>query len=74
MFTIKVIEQKYGTPAANKKVGVIFNGWTRGVAKDQWTDNNGEAHFSEDNGNGTVYVSGEKVYEGDIEGRIVVYK
>ena len=56
-----------------KKVGVIFNGWTRGCAKDQYTDKNGEAHFSEDNGNGTIYIQGSKVYEGKIEGRKIIY-
>jgi hypothetical protein len=73
MFTIQVIESTSGKPAYYKKVGVIFNGWTRGCAKDQYTDKNGEAHFSEDNGNGTIYIQGSKVYEGKIEGRKIIY-
>lgn len=73
MFTVQVIEKSTGKPAYYKKVGVIFNGWTRGVAKDQYTDNNGEAHFSEDNGDGTIYIQGSKVFEGRIEGRKVIY-
>jgi len=73
MFTIQVIEKTSGKPAYYKKVGVIFNGWTRGCAKDQYTDKNGEAHFSEDNGNGTIYIQGSHVYEGKIEGRKIIY-
>lgn len=73
MFTVQVIERSSGKPAYYKKVSVIFNGWTRGCAKDQYTDKNGEAHFSEDNGDGTIYISGSKVYEGRVEGRKIIY-
>lgn len=73
MFTIRVIESSTGEPVHNKKVSVVFDGWFRGVAKDQYTDKNGEAHFSEDNGEGKVYVQGRKEYEGKIQGRIVIY-
>ena len=73
MFTVQVIEKSTGKPAYYKKVGVIFSGWMRGVARDQYTDKDGEAHFNEDNGEGTIYVQGNKVYEGRIEGRRVVY-
>ncbi|MCF8254353.1 MAG: hypothetical protein K9J84_07215 [Bacteroidia bacterium] len=73
MFTIQVIEKSTGKPSYYKKVCVIFNGWTRGCAKDQFTDKNGEAHFSEDNGSGTIYIQGSKVFEGKIEGRKIIY-
>jgi hypothetical protein len=73
MFTIQVIESKTGKPAYYKKVAVGFNGLFRGFSKDQYTDRNGEAHFSEDNGEGTIYVQGTRVYEGRIEGRKIVY-
>ncbi|MCX6246141.1 MAG: hypothetical protein NTW10_00270 [Bacteroidetes bacterium] len=73
MFTVQVIESNSGKPAEGKKVSVIFNGFTRGVARDQYTDRNGEAHFSEDNGDGTIYVQGTKAYEGRIEGRKIIY-
>lgn len=73
MFTIQVLEKSTGRPVHSKKVGVIFNGLTRGCAKDQYTDKNGEVHFPEDNGNGTIYIQGSKVYEGKIEGRKVIY-
>ena len=73
MFTVQVIDKSSGKPISSKKVSVIFNGITRGCAKDQYTDNNGEAHFSEDNGDGTIYVQGTKVFEGRIEGRKIIY-
>jgi hypothetical protein len=73
MFTVQVIESKTGKPACYKKVAVGFNGLFRGFSKDQYTDRNGEAHFSEDNGEGTIYVQGTKVYEGRIEGRKIIY-
>ena len=73
MFTVQVIERSTGKPAYYKKVAVIFNGLFRGCARDQYTDRNGEAHFSEDNGDGTIYISGSKVYEGRIEGRKIIY-
>ena len=73
MFTVQVIEQSTGRPASNKKVGVIFHGIFRGSTKDIYTDRNGEAHFDYDNGNGTIYVGGKKVYDGEISGRKVIY-
>jgi hypothetical protein len=73
MFTVQVIERSTGKPAYYKRVSVGFNGLFRGFSKDQYTDRNGEAHFSEDNGEGTIYVQGTKVYEGRIEGRKIVY-
>jgi len=73
MFSIQIIESKTGNPVISKKVAVIFNGFMRGCTKDQYTDKNGEAHFTEDNGEGTIYVQGAKVYEGRIEGRKIIY-
>ena len=43
------------------------------MTQDKYTDNNGEVHFTEDNGEGSIYVQGKKVYEGRIEGRKVIY-
>lgn len=44
-FSVQIFDKSTGNPIYSKKVGVIFNGWTRGCAKDQYTDRNGEAHF-----------------------------
>lgn len=73
MFTVQVIERNTGKPAYYKKVAVIFNGWFRGCTKDQYTDRNGETHFREDIGDGTIYIQGKKVYEGQIDGRKIIY-
>jgi len=73
MFTIQLIDKSSGRPIRDKKVSVGFSGWFRGFARDQYTDSDGEAHFTEDNGEGTVYVGGQRVYEGRIEGRKIIY-
>jgi len=73
MFTVQIIEQSTGKPAYYKKVAVGFKGLLRGFTKDKYTDQNGEVHFSEDNGEGTIYINGRSAYEGRIEGRKVLY-
>lgn len=75
MFTVKVIEQSSGRPATGVKVSVYINeGFFHfGFTGDQYTDSDGEAHFSNDNCNGTIYVKGKEVYKGYISGRKVVY-
>ena len=45
----------------------------RGHTSSQYTDNEGEAHFDYDNGDGQVYVGSQPVYKGYISGRKVVY-
>ena len=73
MFTVKVIETSSGRPVKGAKVSVGFNGLLRGFTKYEYTDSDGEVHFDYDNGTGTIYVNGERKYEGRIEGRKVVY-
>ena len=73
MFSIQLIETKTGKPLKNYKECVIFDGIFRGIAKSLQTNDNGEAHFTEDNGKGTISVKGNKVYEGKIEGRKIIY-
>ncbi len=73
MFTVKVFDEKSGEPACNKKVSVCFDGLLRGFSKPQYTDREGEAHFIEDNGNGTIYIQGKVVYQGKIQGRKILY-
>jgi hypothetical protein len=60
-------------PLEGTKVGVLFDGFFRGVAKDQWTNTDGEATFTERNGRGTVFVEGTEVYEGELEGKKMIY-
>ena len=73
MFTIQVFEKSTGKPAYNKRVGVVFHGFFRGVTKDVYTDRDGEAHFDYDNGKGTIYIQGKSVYDGEISGRKILY-
>ena len=73
MFTVQVFEKRSGKPAYHKRVGIIFHGFFRGSTKDIYTDRDGEAHFDYDNGNGAIYVEGEKVYDGEVCGRKIVY-
>jgi hypothetical protein len=73
MFTIKLIEGSTGKPIEGIKLGIIFHGVFRGVAKDRWTDSDGEATFTERNGIGSVYVNGMEVYEGELEGKKMIY-
>ena len=73
MFTILVIDKYDGKPAKDERVSVCFKGWFRGSTSDKYTDRNGEVHFTEDNGEGIVYVNGKNRYEGEIAGRIVIY-
>ena len=73
MFTILVINKYDGKPAKDERVSVAFKGWFRGSTASKYTDRNGEVHFTEDNGEGIVYVNGENQYEGEIAGRIVIY-
>ncbi len=73
MFTIKVIDRRNGQPVEGKKVQIFFDGFFRGHTGEQYTSSDGESHFSEDNGHGEVFVGRERVYRGDIGGRVVVY-
>jgi 5-hydroxyisourate hydrolase-like protein (transthyretin family) len=73
MVSVKIIYSSSGKPAEGIKVSIGFNGWTRGFSKDQYTDRNGECHFDNDPGSGIVYVKGNPLYEGHIEGMKVIY-
>ena len=73
MFTVKIVESSTGRPVKGAKVSVGFEGLLRGFTKYEYTDSNGEVHFDNDKGMGTIYVDGERKYEGRIEGRKVIY-
>ncbi|MBV6506936.1 MAG: hypothetical protein ILNGONEN_02524 [Syntrophorhabdaceae bacterium] len=73
MVTVKVIWQDTGKPAKDQRVSIGFDGWTRGVTGDEYTDSNGETHFDVDPGSGKIYVSGSPAYSGHISGRVVIY-
>jgi len=73
MVTVKVVWRDTGKPAEGKKVSVSFDGITRGVSRDEFTNHNGEAHFDVQPGHGKIFVGGSVVREGRIEGQTVVY-
>ena len=73
MFTVKVIDRNSGRPVSGKKVQVFFDGFFRDPPNNEYTDDEGEAHFDYDNGDGQVYVGKEVVYKGYISGRKIVY-
>jgi hypothetical protein len=73
MFTVKVIESSTGRPVEGARVCVGFEGPFRAFTEDEYTDEEGEAHFDNDNGRGTIFVDGDNCYEGRIEGRKVIY-
>jgi hypothetical protein len=73
MITVKVCAESNGRPVKNTKVALGFDGLFRGVAGDEWTDSNGEAHFDCETGKGKVFVGGQTVYRGQLSGRIIVY-
>ncbi len=73
MFTIQVIEARTGKPVEGVRVSVGFNGFFRAFTEDKYTDYNGEVHFDNENGMGTVYLNGSENYKGRIEGRKVLY-
>ena len=73
MITVKVYEEGKGRPVKNVRVALGFDGLFRGMAGDEWTDGNGEAHFDCNTGQGKVFVSGQTVYSGHLAGRVVVY-
>jgi len=73
MFTIKVVSSSTGKPVSGKRVRVGFEGFTRGMTNEGFTDSNGEIHFNNDPGKGKVYIDHKTVFDGRIEGRVVVY-
>lgn len=72
MITIRVCTKSSGKPADGKRVMVAFEGILRGHSE-SYTDSSGDAHFDVDPGTGTVYVSGDRVHHGYLQGRTVVY-
>ncbi|MBD1921131.1 hypothetical protein H6F77_08505 [Microcoleus sp. FACHB-831] len=74
MITVKVFYKDSGKPADSKKVALGIDGFfSGGVTKDQWTDEDGEAHFDTESCTGRIFVNGSIKYEGRIAGRMVVY-
>ncbi len=74
MVTVKVISSNTGKPVKGRRVIIGFEGLMSGGMSDEgFTDSSGEVHFNNDPGRGKVYVDHKAVYDGKIEGRVVVY-
>jgi hypothetical protein len=73
MVSVRVCWKSSGRPAAGHRVVVGFDGWSRGMSSEAYTDSNGDVHFDNDPGRGTVYVNGSAVHQGHLSGRVVVY-
>ena len=73
MITVKVFSRNSGKPVTGRKVVISFDSLIRGITSPQYTNDDGEAHFDADNGNGKVYVDGTTKYDGYLSDRIEVY-
>jgi len=72
MVTVQVFSKSSGSAVSGKKVTVHFGDWFGGQLSG-FTDSRGEVHFDAKPQQGTVYVDGQKRFEGRIEGRVIVY-
>ena len=73
MVTVQVVRSSTGKPEKGVRVSISFDGLFRGMSDNVYTGSNGEAHFNNDPGTGTVYVNGSSRFKGKISGRIIVY-
>ena len=73
MVSVQVAYRSTGKPASSVKVSIGFDGFSRGFSRDEYTDSDGFAHFDNEPGRGTIYVSGSRVHEGQSAGKTVVY-
>ncbi len=73
MVTVMVVRQSTGKPVDGIRVSVGFDGLFRGMSKEEYTNNNGEAHFNNDPGDGEIFVDGMCEFKGRIEGKKVIY-
>jgi len=72
MFTIQVHSKSSGNAVSGQKVGVSIGAFD-GV-KYEYTDSSGEAHFDyPPQSSSEVYIDGKIVFDGRVEGKIVVY-
>ena len=53
------------------RVGITFSGMLRGTAE-SYTNDQGRAFFPNDTGNGSVYVGGNCVHTGMLEGDVKI--
>jgi hypothetical protein len=73
MVSVKVVSKSTGRPVKAYKVSIGFSGFFRGFSSTAYTNSEGEVHFENDPGEGTIYVNGSSVYKGHISGMKVIY-
>ncbi len=73
MVAVKVVWESTGQPVQGSRVAIWLSGFSGGVTNEEYTNDNGEAHFDVDTGQGEVYVDGSTKYKGRVSGRVVVY-
>ena len=67
MIILKIISRRNCEPVPNVTVTAHFRGLLRGYAEDS-TNRDGEVEFDNDPGEAYVYIRGEMVYHGRLEG------
>lgn len=68
-FTIEV--WRGNSRAKNTRVGVTFSGFLRGTTE-SFTNSEGRAFFSNDTGNGSVFIDGKCKYTGMLKGEVKI--
>ena len=73
MVTVQIFSQSTGKPMKGTGVDVSEVGFFHGMTHSE-TDNNGEAHFANlSPGEVEIYVNGNTLFKGRLEGRKVIY-
>ncbi|MBK8370363.1 MAG: hypothetical protein IPL20_03095 [Saprospiraceae bacterium] len=73
MISVKVLSKNSGNPIKNQKVCIGFSGFWRGFSSNEYTNQDGEVHFNNDPGEGTIYINGKNSYQGRLAGLKIVY-
>lgn len=72
MITIQVLSKSSGKPVSGAKVHVVFNSFLRGFIEGQ-TNSEGIITFNVDNGAGKISVNGNRIFDGEIKGKMVFH-
>lgn len=73
MVSVRVFSKASGKPVKDARVCIGFSGFFRGFTASLYSNKEGEVHFNNDPGDGTIYVNGKEVFKGYISGLKIVY-
>jgi hypothetical protein len=73
MISVKVVSQRTGKPLKSQKVSIGFSGLFRGFSSTEYTNHEGEVHFDNDPGEGTIFINGRSSFKGRISGLKILY-